>query len=132
MKDDEKINYSDLARRYGLKDVKLGNMVVREYLENEGINVQQFHSIAEVPQNQGAGSRKCLEGTYLFLCPEKNEDIKKSLKDKLDVGEYVIGELVVPKRYRKYVLKSDGTLQEVEFTVSARKIPLAEIRKREL
>ena len=39
---------------------------------------------------------------------------------------------MVPKRYRKYVLKSDGTLQEVEFTVSARKIPLTEIRKREL
>ena len=30
------------------------------------------------------------------------------------------------------VLKSDGSLQEVEFTVSARKIPLSEIRKREL
>ena len=39
---------------------------------------------------------------------------------------------MVPKTYRKYVLKSDGTLQEVEFTVSARKIPLTEIRKREL
>lgn len=30
------------------------------------------------------------------------------------------------------VLKSDGTLQQVEFTVSARKISLTEIRKREL
>ena len=29
-------------------------------------------------------------------------------------------------------MKSDGTLQEVEFTVSARKIPLTDIRKREL
>ena len=38
----------------------------------------------------------------------------------------------MPKRYRKLVLKSDGTLQEVEFTVCARKIPLSEIRKREL
>lgn len=34
--------------------------------------------------------------------------------------------------YKKLVLKSDGTLQQVEFTVSARKIPLSEIRKREL
>ena len=55
-----------------------------------------------------------------------------SLKDKLDAGEYVIDELVVPKRYCKLVLKSDGTLQEVEFTVSARKIPLSEIRQQEL
>lgn len=39
---------------------------------------------------------------------------------------------MVPKRYKKLVIKSDGTLHQVEFTVSARKIPLSEIRKREL
>ena len=34
------------------------------------------NSIAEVPQNQGAGSKKCLEETYLFLCPEKMKILK--------------------------------------------------------
>lgn len=54
-------------------------------------------------------------------------------QDKLDIGEYTTGELVIPgKKYKKLVLKSNGTLQQVEFTVSARKIPLSEIRKREL
>ena len=38
----------------------------------------------------------------------------------------------MPKRYKKIVMNSDGTLKEVEFTVSGRKIPLTEIRKREL
>lgn len=38
----------------------------------------------------------------------------------------------MPKKYKKLVLNSDGTLKEVEFTVSGRKIPLSEIRKREL
>ena len=38
----------------------------------------------------------------------------------------------MPKRYKKLVMNSDGTLKEVEFTVSGRKIPLTEIRKREL
>ena len=42
------------------------------------------------------------------------------------------GELLVPKQYRKLIRNSDGTLKEVFFTVSGRKIPLAEIRKREL
>ena len=37
----------------------------------------------------------------------------------------------MPKRYKKLVMNSDGTLKEVEFTVSGRKIPLTEIRKRE-
>lgn len=39
---------------------------------------------------------------------------------------------MVPKKYKKLVLNSDGTLKEVQFTVSGRKIPLSEIRKREL
>lgn len=53
-------------------------------------------------------------------------------QDKLDAGEYTIGELVFPKKYKKLILKSNGTLQQVEFTVSARKIPPSEIRNREL
>ena len=40
--------------------------------------------------------------------------------------------LYAEHKTQKLVLKSDGTLQQVEFTVSARKIPLSEIRKREL
>jgi len=35
----------------------------------------------------------------------------------------------VPKRYKKIVMNSDGTLKDVEFRVSGRKIPLTEIRK---
>lgn len=38
----------------------------------------------------------------------------------------------MPKRYKKIVMNSDGTLKEVEFTVSGREIPLTELRKREL
>jgi len=45
---------------------------------------------------------------------------------------YTIGELVVPKKYKKLVLNIDGNLKEVQFTVSGRKIPLSEIRKGEL
>ena len=39
---------------------------------------------------------------------------------------------MVPKRYKKLILNSDGTLKEVQFTVSGRKISLNEIRRREL
>ena len=38
----------------------------------------------------------------------------------------------MPKQYKKLILNSDGTLEEVFFTVSGRKISLAEIRKKEL
>ena len=57
------INNSDLARRYGLNDVKLGNMVARMWSSS--------NSITEVHQKQGVGSTKCLEGSYLLLTPKK-------------------------------------------------------------
>ncbi|CAH3141830.1 unnamed protein product [Porites evermanni] len=60
------------------------------------------------------------------------KNMKDNEKVKLEAVEYTIGELVVPKQYKKLVLTSEGTLKEVEFTVSGRKIPLTEIRKREL
>ena len=34
--------YSDLARRHGLGDKKLGNMIVKEYLIEQGVNLQRY------------------------------------------------------------------------------------------
>ena len=48
------------------------------------------------------------------------------------MGEYSIGEMVVPRRYKKLILNSNGTLKEVQFTVSGRKRSLNEIRRTEL
>ncbi|KAL9977591.1 hypothetical protein ACROYT_G015012 [Oculina patagonica] len=132
MKDGEKINYSDLSRRYGLAEVRLGNMVVKEYLENEGVNLQRLQQLHKNNRKPRFRLNKLVGGDISVPVLRTNKEIKETLKDKLDSGEYIIGELVVPKKYRKLVLKSDGSLQEVEFTVSARKIPLLEIRKWEL
>ena len=35
------INFSDLAQRYGL-DAKLGNMVVKEFLQSSGVDLNRF------------------------------------------------------------------------------------------
>ncbi|XP_068709940.1 uncharacterized protein [Montipora foliosa] len=72
-----------------------------------------------------------LGGEITVPTPRTTREMK-TLKVKREAGEYAIGELVVPKQYRKLILNSDGTLKEVLFTVSGRKIPLAEISKREL
>ena len=53
-------------------------------------------------------------------------------KVNFEAGGYTIGELVVPKQHKKLILNSDGTLKEVLSTVSGRKMPLAENKKRDL
>ncbi|XP_068673704.1 uncharacterized protein [Montipora foliosa] len=129
MEDGEKINYSDLARRHGLGDKKLGNMIVKEYLIEHGVNLQHYQQFHKRPAKPRRRLNKMLGGEITVPTPRTRE-IKETLKVKREAGEYTIGELVVPKQYRKLILNSDGTLKEVLFTVSGRKIPLAEIRNK--
>ena len=53
--------------------------------------------------------------------------LKEILAEKIINGQYTIGELVVPKNYKKLVLK-DGNIQSETFTLESRKISLASIR----
>lgn len=54
------------------------------------------------------------------------------MQSKIESGEYVLGEMIVPQTYKKVVLAKDGTIKTELFTVSGRKIPLSEIRERML
>jgi len=54
------------------------------------------------------------------------------LKLKIQKGEYSLGELIVPKKYKKMVIDQNGNIQTQEFTVEGRKNPLDEIRKKML
>ena len=52
------------------------------------------------------------------------------LQSKIESGEYVLGDTIVPQTYKKVVLTEDGTIKTEFFTVSGRKIPLSDIRER--
>ena len=51
-------------------------------------------------------------------------------QSKIESGEYILGEMIVPQTYKKVVLTEDGTIKTELFTVSGRKIPLSDIRGR--
>ena len=53
-----------------------------------------------------------------------------TFQSKIESGEYVLGETIVPQTYRKVVLAEDGTIKTEFFTVSGRTIPLSDIRER--
>ena len=61
--------------------------------------------------------------------PRTNAALRKTLRAKIRTGEYRLGEIIAPKRYKKLMLKPDGALKTGYFTVSGRKIPLLEILK---
>ena len=52
-------------------------------------------------------------------------------QSKIESGEYVLGDMIVPQTYKKAILR-DGQITTETFTVSGRKIPLSDIRERTL
>ena len=54
------------------------------------------------------------------------------LQRKIEEEEYLIGEVIVPRTYKKITVDATSQLQEKTISVSGRKIPLTKIRQREL
>ena len=52
-----------------------------------------------------------------------------TLQSKVESGEYVLGEMIVPQTFKKVTLTKEGHLKTGTFTVSGRKIPLLEIER---
>lgn len=131
------INYSDLARTYGV--TKLGpdydpnaGATVKEFLLDHNIDVLKFkqHRHTDVPPKPRRKIIRTGGSETMMPLPPANDQLRKEIKMKIESGEYVLGELIVPRKYTKFVVKEDGTLKPECFTVSGRKIPLMEIRKR--
>ena len=55
-----------------------------------------------------------------------------TLQSKVESGEYVLSEIIVPQTFKKVTLTKEGHFKTETFAVSGGKIPLLEIRKRML
>ena len=128
------INWSQLARKFNVTDkngnlAKNGGQVIQDVLINLGINVHQYkRPSSDIPRIR----RRKLKGNggeISVPSPECNESLKSTLKLKIANGDISVGEMIVPKRYRKLVLNKNNEVEAVEFVVEGRKIPLDEIRK---
>ena len=105
-------------------------MVVKEFLIKSGVDLEKFRTARK---NSQEGPRRRLNRMYggqiTTPVPRTNPAIRETLKSKIMNGEYRLGEIITPRRYKKLMLHPDGTLKEEYFTASGRKIPLLEIRK---
>ena len=74
------INYSELARQYGVMEkTKLGNMVVKEFLESKGVQLSRFQKFR---QDKPAARRKLnrMQGGEISApVPRTNKEIRETL-----------------------------------------------------
>lgn len=99
------VNWSDLARRYQVKNkngelAKNGGQIVQEYLKSQGVDVSKFKKRGA---NDECGRirkrmKRSAGGEITVTCPVTNEKLKEKLNQKILSGEYNVGELIVPRQ----------------------------------
>ena len=62
-----------------------------------------------------------------FPVEQTNQQVLKELKEKITMGVYKLGDLIVPQEFQKVFVKG-GNIATEKFFISCRKIPLEEIR----
>ena len=124
----KEVNWSHLAREYGIHSPN-GGQIIKEYLQQHNIPA------ASVNQRPSRAKRRCIrrigsEGVSFPMYPPVTHDRQKVLQ-RIKEGEIVIGEEVVESSYRNYSVDSKtNQVRENTINISARKIPLVQIRKK--
>ena len=136
--DGESINFSMLARKFGLKDVNCKQkdnkgQIVKEFLKSKGVDVGKFSYHAKMNE-EGVNIRrkkKRLDNFNRISVPmdPTPQQVTADLILKVEEGKYTLGELVVPIKFKKIVVTKDGHVKEEEFTLCGRKDRLINIRQ---
>ena len=134
--EDVPVNWSQLARKYGIKDTKgnaakNGGQIAKTYAQSIGLDVNKFKNCKRKSNSSTItirrAKKKCYGGDITVPTDPPSSVVKTLLAEKVEKGEYTLGELIVPRKYFKMVLQN-GKLQSEEFIVEGRKISLKDIR----
>jgi hypothetical protein len=106
--DDTLVNWSELARRFQIKNktgelAQNGGQIAIEWLKSEGVNVERFKKRRR-ECNEGnirKKLRRAAGGEIAVPCPETNEKVLTKLQEKVLSGEINVGELIVPRKVIK-------------------------------
>lgn len=99
------VNWSDLARRYQVKNkngelAKNGGQIVQEYLKFQGVDISKFKKRGADDKCGRVRKRmkRSAGGEITVPCPVTNAKLKEKLNQKILSGEYNVGELIVPRQ----------------------------------
>ena len=88
---------------------KNGGQIVQDWLISQGENIHRFKLKRKADSDIGRTRRNKFRGPggeISLPCDEPVPTIKERMKQKLEAGEYSVGEIIVPRRYEKLVLQN--------------------------
>ena len=113
--EDHKVNWSALATRYGLSTYNRGQ-IIKEFLAENGISAAFVSQRIRTPRR----SKKKLRGGRMsvpMLPPASKE--KQKLKQRIDRGEFMLGQEVVEREYTQFSVTPKSELVTKNRTVTA-------------
>lgn len=135
------INWTGLARKYNLRLQNTipqnGGQVMYEFAKSNGINVFKFNKHTRVSGRDYLRrirrSIKRIGKSQISLpTPRPAKKLKLDIKTMIQSGDINIGHQVVPKTFVKQVISDDGTMDTTSQEIYGRKIPLEDIRDKEI
>ena len=110
------INYSSLAKKYNIcnkagQPAKNGGQIVKEFLKEQQVNVNMFRyngkgrHTCNTDTKQSRKQKIKVQGGYSVPCDESVMKAKERLQKDIEDGKYCLGEAIVPKEYKKMVIK---------------------------
>ena len=105
---DGKINWSALARKYGVtfsnsnSELKNGGQVLKEYLRDKGIDVKRFDTV-HTPRIRRKRKR-CIGCEISIPITPSVKEVNVAIAQKIKDGVYEIGELFTPREFSKLTL----------------------------
>lgn len=122
-----KINWSELARNYGITKPN-GGQIVKEFLAQQGVAAAQIN---QHPTRTPRRSKRKMFGKVSFPMPSPVSYQKKVLDDKIQRGEILIGDEVAETTYTKFkVDRTNSTKSKEPVPLYARRIELTQIREK--
>ena len=122
----QSINWTALGRQYGLNNPNSGQ-VLKEYLAEEGIPAACIHQWPH--RSQRRRKKRLPGGKVSFPMHPPVKKLKQCVQERIDTGEIRLGESIVTTTDPRHIAR-DGKIIEESVEVSARKVPLYEIRRR--
>ena len=123
----EDVNWSALARKYGLLQTN-GGQILKEFLQKKNVAAAFTN---QRPNRAARRERKKLPEGIPFPMKKPPSQHRKELSNMTETGELLLGKEVVESTQSTYTLnRADNTIVETTKTVHARQIRLLEIRKK--
>ena len=120
----QQVNWTQLGKKYGLTTPNCGK-IIKEYLAEQGIPAACVDQCTQRAQRR---SKKQLPGGKVSIpMYQPVKKIKQQVQERIISGEICIGDEIVPTTHTRYIVQ-EGEIREETIEVTARKIPLSEIR----